>query len=88
MFKFFSVATKFPEEIDRFGCSDNVLVVRDCGDGTLPSFSVSRYRRQGFGKTLSGKYEYWHGQESNGYRVIGWSALPDVNNIADSLLEA
>jgi len=58
------------------GSSDCVLVVRDCGPDTLESYSISKYRPDGWGDMYGSKREYlWLDQEVNGYRVTKWAYL-------------
>jgi len=52
------------------GSSESVIVVRDCGPGTLESYSVTTYRKKGWGNGY-----YWLHQENNGYRVTKWAYL-------------
>jgi hypothetical protein len=76
-FGFKCAFTEKPECDQPGGCSKPVLVIRDCGDGTLKSYSISRYRPDGWGNTA----EYlWLDQESNGYRVLKWAYLPDLSS--------
>ena len=73
---FFDVRYHTPV-LARYDCSDCVLVVRDCGEGTLESYSISRYRPDGWGK----KSYKWLDQEVNGYRVTKWAYLPPSKSI-------
>lgn len=52
------------------GSSESVIVVRDCGTGTLESYAVTTYRKEGWGKGC-----YWLHQEDHGYRVTKWAYL-------------
>jgi len=60
-------------EINELGCSEDVLVIRDCGIGTLPSYFITRYRPDGWGNN-----EKWLDQGSKGYRVVKWCYLPEL----------
>jgi hypothetical protein len=53
-----------------------VLVVRDCGPGTLESYAISRYREDSWGSMPGTNRKYfWLDQEVNGYRVTKWAYL-------------
>jgi hypothetical protein len=65
-----------PPVFDGLGCSDCVLVIRDCGDGTLESYAISRYRPGGWGHDSQQKCYEWLDQGVNGYRVTKWCELP------------
>lgn len=61
------------------GSSKNVLVIRDRGDRTLKSYSISKYRPEGWGSAGYYADEYlWLDQDSN--RVVKWSYLPDLSS--------
>ncbi len=64
------------------GSSDCVLVVRDCGEDTLESYAISKYRAKGWGDLYGSNMEYkWLDQEVNGYRVTKWCYLPPSKEI-------
>jgi len=75
-FKWRCAKTNPPPVFDGLGCSDCVLVIRDCGDGTLESYAVSRYRPNGWGHSDSQNCHEWLNQGVNGYRVTKWCELP------------
>ena len=64
------------------GSSDCVLVVRDCGEDTLESYAISKYREKGWGDLYGSNRKYqWLDQEVNGYRVTKWCYLPPSKEI-------
>lgn len=69
------------------GSSGCVLVVRDCGENTLESYAISKYRDKGWGVKMTNhmfgsNIEYkWLDQEINGYRVTKWCYLPPSKTI-------
>ena len=66
-------------KIKDFGCSETVLVIRDCGDLTLKSYSLSSYRPASWGDARM--EEKWLDQESSGYRVVAWRYLPEADHV-------
>ena len=81
-FKWKHIDDEMPE-IKDYECSDCVLVIRDCGEGTLMSYSISRYRPEDWGESRFN--EKWLDQESKGYRVVAWCYLPLVNYTFDNI---
>ncbi len=74
-------------ECDKPGdCSKVILVVRDKGPGTMETYAVTRYKKDGWGYVPGTGYKYginmhnWLDQESNGYRVVKWAFLPDLSS--------
>lgn len=63
--------------------SNTVLIVRDCGDGTLPSITTSFMWSEAQIMAYSHQNpheisERWDDQESKGYRVTHWQPLPKL----------
>jgi hypothetical protein len=75
-----------PECNEPGDCSKVILVVRDKGPGTMETYAVTRYKKDGWGYVPGSGYKYginmhnWLDQESNGYRVVKWAYLPDLSN--------
>ena len=71
-----SVKDRLPDLIENT-TSKNVLVYRDCGEGTVPSIAVSFLWSESVQIEINGKKEIWNNQEPNGYRVTHWQPLPE-----------
>ena len=64
------------------GCSDCVLIVRDCGPDTLESYAISRFRKNGWEKMRgTDRVIYWLDQDDRGYRVTKWAYLGPSKDI-------
>lgn len=62
--------------------SECVLIIRDCGPGTLESYSISRYRKDGWEKMKgTNGVVCWLDQENRGYRVTKWAYLGSSKDI-------
>ena len=81
--KWNKVEERLPDLIEGLDCSESVLVIRDCGEGSRPSFSISSYRHSGWGLYRRG--EQWLDQESNGYRVLAWAELETPDEVLKKL---
>lgn len=81
--KWNKVQDKLPPNLKGFDFSESVLVIRDCGDGSRPSFYISSYRACGWGSYR--RNELWLDQESNGYRVIAWAELETPDDVLEKL---
>lgn len=76
-----NVNDRLPEITRRGVRSDNVLVVRDCGKGTISSYAVTfmwseaqiMHQMHNNPRDIA---ERWNEQESKGYRVTHWMPLP------------
>jgi len=76
------VKDRLPEMTYRGARSENVLIRRDCGKGSVPSTSISFRWSEAQIMSTSFNDEHsitdcWDGQESKGYRVTHWMPLPE-----------
>lgn len=68
------------------GCSKSVLIIRDKGSGTIETYAVTRYKKDGWGYVPGTGYKYganmhnWLDQECNGHRVVKWAYLPELSS--------
>ena len=72
-----------PPSLEGWDYSDTVLVLRDCGEGSRPSYSVSSYRLLGWGGARN--HDKWLDQESKGYRVVAWAELESPDDLLSKL---
>lgn len=80
--KWHDALTEKPDCSHFTGSSESVLVVRDCGDGTLESYAISKYREEGWGDMHGSNRQYkWLDQEVMGYRVVKWANLGPSKDI-------
>ena len=78
-----NINDRLPEITRRGIASVSVLVVRDCGEGTLPSHDVTfmwsesqiMHKCHNNPRDIA---ERWNEQESKGYRVTHWMPLPEL----------
>lgn len=68
--KWHCAKTNPPPVLDSVSCSLDVLVIRDCGPGTLESYAITSYW-----PAAEGSF-HWRNQETHGYRVTKWCELP------------